>query len=177
MSVANPTDVVKIRLQADSRRGAGVAPRYTGSLNAYSTIIKESGIKGLWTGVGPNILRNSVICATELAAYDQTKQVVLHNKLMKEGIPLHILSGLSAGFAATVVGSPVDVLKTRIMNAKPGQYKNMFDCVLKTFKEGPLTFYNGFWPNFVRLGSFNIAVFVFYEQMLRLIKTYIPPKN
>lgn len=29
----------------------------------------------LWTGVGPNIARNAIINAAELASYDQIKQV------------------------------------------------------------------------------------------------------
>ncbi len=39
---------------------------------------------------------------------------------MEDNIPCHLVSSSIAGFTATVVGSPVDVLKTRIMNAKPG---------------------------------------------------------
>ena len=46
--VAQPTDVVKIRMQADmSSRGAR---RYTGSISAYRNIGKHEGIKGLWKG-------------------------------------------------------------------------------------------------------------------------------
>lgn len=29
----------------------------------------------LWTGIGPNIARNAIINAAELASYDQVKQV------------------------------------------------------------------------------------------------------
>lgn len=65
-----------------------------------------------------------------------------------------------AGFTACVVGSPVDVLKTRIMNAKPGEYSGVLDCVIKTFKEGPLAFYKGFSSNANRIVSWNIVMFV-----------------
>ena len=63
---------------------------------------------------------------------------------MEDSIPCHLVSSSIAGFTATVVGSPVDVLKTRIMNAKPGEYNGVIDCVVKTFKEGPMAFYKGF---------------------------------
>lgn len=53
---------------------------------------------------------------------------------MEEGVPCHIVSSAIAGFTACVVGSPVDVLKTRLMNAKVGQYSGVLDCVAKTFK-------------------------------------------
>lgn len=45
-------------------------------------------------------------------AYDQAKQIFLANG-MPDNVPTHILSGLSAGLAATLLGSPVDVIKVR----------------------------------------------------------------
>lgn len=69
ISVANPTDLVKIRLQAEGRKSLAER-RYTGVMDAYSKIIKADGLVGLWKGLGPNIIRNSVINATELATFD-----------------------------------------------------------------------------------------------------------
>ena len=40
ISVANPTDLVKVRMQAEGRLPPGVAKRYTSSFNAYSTIAR-----------------------------------------------------------------------------------------------------------------------------------------
>lgn len=79
---------------------------------------------------------------------------------MSDGIPCHLVCSAIAGFTACVVGSPVDVLKTRIMNAKPGEYSGVLDCVIKTFKEGPLAFYKGFQANANRIVSWNIVMFV-----------------
>ena len=47
-----------------------------------------------------------------------------------------VRAGTCAGFCATVVGSPVDVIKTRVMNQKIGPngertYKNAGDCFVK----------------------------------------------
>ena len=76
-------------------------------------------MKGLWVGWGPNVMRNSIINAAELAAYDQFKQIALGTGL-PDGLFTHILCAFGAGFVACVVGSPVDVLKTRIMNRQSG---------------------------------------------------------
>jgi hypothetical protein len=63
--------------------------------------------------------------------------------LLEEGTALHFASSLSAGFIATVIGSPVDVLKTRVMNNQ-GTYSGVLDCLMKTLKnEGPMAFYKG----------------------------------
>lgn len=35
------------------------------------------GVGALWTGLGPNIARNAIINAAELASYDQIKESLL----------------------------------------------------------------------------------------------------
>lgn len=79
---------------------------------------------------------------------------------MEDGVPCHLISSAIAGFVATVVGSPVDVMKTRIMNAKPGEYTGVGDCFIKTMKEGPLAFYKGFQANANRIVSWNVVMFI-----------------
>lgn len=95
--------------------------------------------------------------------------MILRANLMKDGVLCHIVCSAIAGFTACVVGSPVDVLKTRIMNAKPGEYSGVGDCVLKTLKEGPLAFYKGFQANAGRIVSWNIAMFVSLGQIRKLV--------
>jgi len=112
IAVASPTDLVKVRLQAE-RRGAGVTPRYTGTLDAFRKILAQEGVTGFWKGVGPNMMRNAVVNACELATYDQMKQIILANRILPDNIACHIVSAASAGFTAAVVGSPVDILITR----------------------------------------------------------------
>lgn len=47
--LAQPTDVVKVRLQAQAK-SQGCAKRYNDTLHAYKTIAKKEGINGLWKG-------------------------------------------------------------------------------------------------------------------------------
>lgn len=53
----------------------------------------------------------------DYTSFDQVKESLLRAKLMKDNVWCHLLSSSIAGLVAAVVGSPVDVLKTRIMNA------------------------------------------------------------
>ncbi|XP_020267451.1 mitochondrial uncoupling protein 1-like isoform X2 [Asparagus officinalis] len=39
ITVANPTNLVKVRLQAEGKLPVGAPRRYSGALNAYSTIV------------------------------------------------------------------------------------------------------------------------------------------
>jgi len=167
ITVANPTDLVKVKMQAQGAgRLQGKPPRYSSCLDCYSQIVRGEGVRGLWTGWGPNVMRNSVINAAELASYDQYKQMVLQSGLLRDGVCCHLLCACCAGFTATVVGSPVDVLKTRIMNAAPGTYSSPLDCIWQTLRhEGLVAFYKGFGPNVMRIAGWNCFMFLTLEQV------------
>jgi len=78
----------------------------------------------------------------------------------------HVGCALGAGFVAVCFGSPVDVLKTRLMNATPGQPTGPFGLIAHMFKnEGPKAFYKGFTVNFMRIGSWNVGMFLILEQI------------
>lgn len=38
-------------------------------------LLREEGLKGLWKGIGPNVARNAIVNAAELASYDQVSSV------------------------------------------------------------------------------------------------------
>lgn len=48
--------------------------------------------------------------------YDHVKHSILDLGWLKEGYPLHFCSGVVAGFGVAVTTSPVDTLRTRLMN-------------------------------------------------------------
>ena len=51
---------------------------------------------------------------------------------------------------ATTLTQPLDVLKTRSMNARPGEFRGPIDLILFTARQGPLAFYKGYIPAGVR---------------------------
>lgn len=118
ITAANPSDVVKVRFQAQHGQVSGATAgtgQYRSAVRAYVDIARSEGvIGGLYKGYGPNLLRNSIISATEIVTYDVTKQKLL--ELGFDDSPMtHFTAGTTAGFAATVLGSPWDVLGTRLM--------------------------------------------------------------
>jgi hypothetical protein len=101
-------------------------------MDCYAKTYAADGIAGFWVGAIPNIVRNSVINATELASYDQYKQMAMAVG-MGDSLPTHIICSFGAGFNAVCVGSPVDVLKTRLMNKLPGDPANPLTMVAQIF--------------------------------------------
>ncbi|MEE6473246.1 hypothetical protein FKM82_009909 [Ascaphus truei] len=174
VAVAQPTDVVKVRFQAQANVSS--SRRYKGTMDAYRTIAREEGMRGLWKGTAPNITRNAIVNCTELVTYDLIKEMLLKYDLMTDNFPCHFTSAFGAGFCTTVIASPVDVVKTRYMNSAQGQYGGAMNCALAMVrKEGPRAFYKGFMPSFLRLGSWNVVMFVTYEQLKRaMMSTRVP---
>jgi len=163
-----PTEVVKIRFQA-----AGSKNIYNGTFDAYRTIAKQEGIvRGLWRGVSPNVARLSVVNCTEIVVYDIIKSYILYKKLMDDNVPCHFASALSAGLVTTIVASPIDVVKTRFMNAKAGSYRNPIHCAYTMLRQnGPTAFYKGFIPSFSRLSLWNVTFFLSFEQIKKITKS------
>jgi len=170
ISIASPTDLVKVRLQAEGRLPPGAKRRYTSTVNAFSTILRDEGVTGFWKGVGPNIVRNAIINAAELATYDQAKQYAVEWGF-RDNILTHVGCSLTAGFVATCCGSPADVIKTRVMNQKVNAdgtklYRSAPHALVKIVREeGLFALYKGFLPNFARIGTWNVIMFLTFEQL------------
>ena len=94
-------------------------------------------------------MRASVCNATKMSVYETSKNKVKSLGLANEGIPLHFASASISGLMATFTLSPIDKVRTRLMNqpAHKKLYSGFVDCVTKMLKtEGPLGFYKGFLP-------------------------------
>jgi dicarboxylate transporter 10 len=48
---------------------------------------------------------------------------------------------------------PLDVMKTRMMNAPPGTYNSLLDCFKDIATVGPSGFFKGFMPAYIRVGK------------------------
>jgi len=163
--IANPTDLMKVRLQSPTNK-------YSGMVDAFTSIVKEEGVLGLWTGVGPTMGRATALAAAELATYDEVKTVLKAKAGMVDGLSLTLCTAFCSGYVSTVASSPFDVVKSRVMgqkmtpDGKPTMYNGMVDCFLKSAKaEGPMSLYNGFWPNFGRVVPRVTIVFLVMEQL------------
>jgi len=67
-AIANPTDVLKVRMQVH-----GKGTDQMGLIGCFKEIYKYEGVRGLWRGVGPTAQRAVVIASVELPVYDFCK--------------------------------------------------------------------------------------------------------
>merc|ERR1719381_82825 len=119
----------------------------------------------LFNGANWATMRAILMTIGQLCFYDQIKQTLLDTPYFSDNLVTHFTSSLGAGAIATTMTQPLDVLKTRSMNAKPGEFKGAMDLIRYTRRTGPMAFYKGYIPAFVRLGPQTILTFVFFEQL------------
>lgn len=67
--MANPTDLMKVRLQVDGMKDG--VKKYRGMVHCFGSIVKEEGVLGLWKGAGPTIARATMLAAIEMSSYDE----------------------------------------------------------------------------------------------------------
>lgn len=165
-AIANPTDLVKIRFQA---RRPNQPKFYKHTLDAFLSIYRNEGFKGLYKGVGPTTLRAAVLTSAQLSSYDHTKVILRELNIFPDGPTIHFLASFVSGLVTTTATSPVDVIKTRIMNSK-GQYAGPIDCLTQLLRnEGPRALFRGWLPNYLRLGPHFIISLPLYEQLRMLL--------
>ncbi|XP_074657579.1 kidney mitochondrial carrier protein 1-like [Tubulanus polymorphus] len=180
-ALANPTDVLKVRMQAKNEKFRNVK-----MFKAFKMVYENEGIRGLWTGVGPTSQRAAIVVGVELPAYDVTKRHLINDLCMIDNEICHFTASFIAGLAGAIMSNPIDVVKSRMMNQQrvtmaPQQtatgtaagnvyYTGTINCFAQMIKrEGFMSLYKGFIPTWVRLGPWNIVFFMTYEQIKNII--------
>ncbi|XP_018898252.1 mitochondrial dicarboxylate carrier [Bemisia tabaci] len=163
--VGTPADMINVRMQNDIKLPAESRRNYKHAIDGFIRVWKEEGFRRLFSGVEMATSRAVLMTVGQLSFYDQVKQFLISTPYFSDNPTTHFLSSLTAGAVATSLTQPLDVLKTRAMNAKPGEYKNLWHLVTYTAKLGPLGFFKGYVPAFVRLAPHTILTFLFMEQL------------
>ncbi|VDO95635.1 unnamed protein product [Soboliphyme baturini] len=163
--VGTPGDMVNVRMQNDMKIAPELRRNYKHAIDGIWRVYKEEGVKSLFNGATMATLRAIFMTIGQLAFYDQFKQLLLSTPYFHDNLVTHFSASLLAAGVATTITQPLDVMKTRMMNAKPGEFRGIFDCMIYTAKVGPLGFFKGYVPAFIRLAPQTILTFVFFEQL------------
>lgn len=159
----NPGDILNVRMQSDKSLPPERRRNYKHAIDGLFRMARDEGFASLFRGVGPNSARALLMTSSQLASYDGFKQLCLSKFGMQDSMGTHFLSSFLAGFVATSICNPVDVIKTRIMNA--GAKQSLMGILRKAQeKEGLFWMYRGWTPSFMRLGPQTIFTMIFFEQ-------------
>lgn len=163
--VGTPADLVNVRMQNDVKLSADKRRNYKHAFDGLWKVYKNEGVPRMFGGATMASSRAVLVTVGQLACYDQIKQMLLLTGVFEDNITLHLSCSTMAGCIATLLTQPLDVMKTRMMNAKPGTYSGIAACAMDIGKNGPLGFFKGFVPAFVRLGPHTVFTFIFFEQL------------
>jgi dicarboxylate transporter 10 len=167
----NPADVLNVRMQHDAALPVEKQRKYKHAIDGLIRMTREEGPAALFRGVWPNSMRAALMTASQLASYDAIKSAILTHTSLPDNSLTHFIASLSAGFVATTVCSPVDVIKTRIMSASDSQ--GIAKLLADTHrKEGAAWMFRGWLPSFMRLGPHTIATFMFLEQHRKMYRWF-----
>lgn len=171
--VGNPADVLNVRMQSDAALPPAQRRNYRHAFHGLTQMIKTEGPASLFRGVWPNSTRAILMTASQLTSYDIFKRLCIEQVGMGDNVGTHFAASFLAGFVATTVCSPVDVIKTRIMTASPAESRgHSIVGLLRDIcrKEGLAWTFRGWVPSFIRLGPHTIATFIFLEEHKKLYR-------
>lgn len=173
MSIATPFDVVRTRFIAqDHNRG------YRSIFDAFATIVRQEGPRGLFRGLIPSITAIAPNAAIQFGTYNFLLERYM-TFMKEESVSRHIIlmAGTSSGIIAKSIIYPLDLTKKRLQiqefhsnRTTFGQNietTGMFDCLRKTLvKEGINGLYKGLSPAVIKSGMMSGFYFFFYEEII-----------
>ncbi|OCH84535.1 mitochondrial tricarboxylate transporter [Obba rivulosa] len=165
-----PSETIKTKLIDDAK---SPNPRFRGLVHGTMSIIREEGIRGIYRGLFPVMMRQGANSAVRFTTYATLKQFVQGTmppgQTLSSGVTFGI--GAIAGLVTVYTTMPLDVIKTRMQSLEARQaYRNSFHCAYRIFtEEGFLRFWTGTTPRLARLIMSGGIVFTVYEKVIRLI--------
>lgn len=197
--VLHPLDLLKVRF-AVSDGQSSLKKNYRNISNAFATIVREEGFKGLYKGVAPNCLGAGTAWGLYFLFYNSVKKHMAETSNQSHLGPLkHMTAGACAGALTTAITNPIWVVKTRLclqygnvttntaaaatlestresLLPESKRYSGTWDALKKVYKyEGVSGLYRGFVPGLLGVshGAIQLAA---YEEMKKayLIKYNLP---
>jgi len=160
--IASPTDLVKVKLQTRN-----LSNNKQGVYEIIKKTYKSGGIRAFYYGWKPNVTRAVTVNLGELVAYDTGKNYLLN--YMDDNIYCHGLASLNSGFWSTLLSTPSDVIKTRMMADSQHTMMETAKNIIKN--EGFLSLWKGFIPIWCRLAPWQFVFWVTYEK-LRVVNNF-----
>ncbi|PNW81786.1 hypothetical protein CHLRE_06g260200v5 [Chlamydomonas reinhardtii] len=170
--IVTPFEVVKIRLQ-QQKGMAKEQLKYKGPINCALTVLREEGIRGMWSGCTPTVLRNGTNQMCLFWAKNNVDKF-LWDKHEGDGKMLTPTQSMTSGFLAALLGpiatGPFDVAKTRLMaqtkTSGGTRYSGFFDALMRIPREeGIMAMWKGLLPRLLRIPPGQAIVWAVSDQI------------
>ncbi|CAL7937079.1 unnamed protein product [Xylocopa violacea] len=180
--ISNILELIKCKLQATrevqmetmkERSSVPTVRKEIGPWRLTSQILKEQGVKGLFTGLSSTIAREMPGYFFFFGGYEVTRTLLAKPNESRDDIGWQktMVAGAVGGSVLWLVIFPADVVKSRI------QVKNLKTPALTVMKdiirnEGISSLYNGLKPTLIRTVPATATLFVTYEYTKKFMLNY-----
>lgn len=156
-----PVTVIKTRFESQ-------VYHYQTMSEATRDIYRKEGVRGLYSGLVPTLVRDAPFSGIYLVFYLQAKRFVPQR--LKESstvVATNFACGLVAGLLASGVTQPADVIKTQ-MQLCPTKFTSISRTILLIAKEeGVVGYFRGLVPRMLRRTLVTAMAWSFYEQITK----------
>jgi solute carrier family 25 (mitochondrial citrate transporter), member 1 len=163
--VVTPAETIKTKLIENNTSFKKGVPK----------IIKKNGIKDLYKGLTPTIIKQSTNQGIRFMSYNIYKNNIInigHNKQITTIQAL--IGGMFSGTISTLCNNPIDMIKTRLQGSDSYKYSSTLDCINKVIKhEGFLSLYKGIGPRLLRVIPGQGIIFASYEKISNFLEKKI----
>lgn len=97
---------------------------YQGVWPTLRRIWQEEGVVGMMRGNGTNVIRIIPYSASQFAAYEYFKSLLMEKEASELDTPRRLISGALAGIVSVVCTYPLDMVKTRLAIQSASLYRN-----------------------------------------------------
>ncbi|KAG7046637.1 mitochondrial tricarboxylate transporter [Colletotrichum scovillei] len=180
IAVVTPGEAVKTKMihaAATSSSSSSAGSRFAsrGLVSAVRTLLREEGIRGLWSGLTPVLCKQGTNSAVRFTTFAMLQErVAARWPQLEGGVGSSLVLGGVSGVFTVYASMPIDNIKTRMQSVQSAEarYTGMVDCAARILKsDGGFAFWRGTSPRLVRLTLSSGITFTVYDQVVRLMKS------
>ena len=140
-TVVYPIDLVKTRLQNQR----AVERLYTGGIDCFVKVVRKDGLRGLYRGLGPQLVGVAPEKAIKLTMNDLMRSLLRDKRTGELTLACEIVAGGTAGASQVIFTNPLEVVKIRLQTqgevglaAGPGAVSILRDLGFRGLYKGAL---------------------------------------
>ncbi|PJF17980.1 hypothetical protein PSACC_02260 [Paramicrosporidium saccamoebae] len=165
VTVTNPFDMLKTRRQLNNELGMGGGGRIS-----LTRVWQLEGLAGLQRGLLPAYIYQILMNGTRFMVYEPTR-LLFQRTLSNNALLCNAMAGAGAGGVAAMIGTPFNLIKTRLQSYSPHfqtgyqhGYTGIFPAIRSIYiHEGVRGFYRGISASVLRTTAGSAAQLASYD--------------